>query len=276
MTQPLRIKRFSKVDRVFHLCLVVTFLIQAATGFGRMYVAAGWGRRVCNLFGGYENASLVHHWVGGVMMAGFAIHVLYLLSRIRWNALWQSLFGPDSLVPNLQDVRHLWQRLWWFLGLGHPPKLDRWAYWEKFDYWAVFWGMPLLAITGVMMMYPFWTSQYLPGWSLNIAALLHRAEAILAVSYIFIVHFFVGHLRRTSFPMNQAMFSGSVLLEEAQDEKPAWVERLRKEGRLETVAAKAPALWYKVIYFVFGYVALAAGVYLLIMGIAFSGQVRLH
>jgi len=276
MTHSLRIKRFSKLDRLFHLALMVTFLIQSATGFGRMYVAAGWGQKVCNVFGGYENASLVHHWVGGLMMVGFAIHVFFLLSRIRWNELWQSLFGPDSLIPTLQDARHLWQRIWWILGLGKPPKLDRWAYWEKFDYWAVFWGLPLLAITGVMMLYPLSTSQYLPGWILNITSLLHRAEAILAVSYIFIVHFFIGHLRPTSFPMNQAMFSGSMLLQEAEEEKPAWVERLKREGKLETAAVKAPALWYKVIYFAFGYVALATGVYLLIMGIAYSGQVRLH
>ncbi len=276
MTQTLRIKRFSKLDRLFHLALMVTFLIQSATGFGRMYVTAGWGQTVCKVFGGYENASLVHHWVGGLMMVGFVIHVFFLVSRIRWNELWQSLFGPDSLIPTLQDARHLWQRVGWILGLGKPPSLDRWAYWEKFDYWAVFWGLPLLAITGVMLLYPLSTSQYLPGWSLNIAALLHRAEAILAVSYIFIVHFFIGHLRPTSFPMNQAMFSGSVLLEEAAEEKPAWVARLKREGKFETAAAKAPALWYKVIYFVFGYAALASGVYLLVMGIAYSGQVRLH
>ena len=127
-----------------------------------------------------------------------------------------------------------------------------------------------------MMLYPLSTSQYLPGWILNITALLHRAEAILAVSYIFIVHFFIGHLRPTSFPMNQAMFSGSVLLEEVEAEKPAWVERLKREGKLETAAVNAPALWYKVVYFAFGYAALACGVYLLLNGIIYAGQVRLH
>jgi hypothetical protein len=84
-----------------------------------------------------------------------------------------------------------------------------------------------------------WGWGSLPGWTLNIAALLHRAEAILAVSYIFIVHFFIGRLRPTSFPMNQAMFSGSVVLEEAEAEKPAWVERLKKEGKLEVAAARS-------------------------------------
>jgi hypothetical protein len=85
--------------------------------------------------------------------------------------------------------------------------------------------VPLLAVTGSMLIYPQTTSKMLPGWSLNVAALLHRAEAILAITYTFIVHFFVGHIRPSSLPMNEAMFSGSVEIEDAKEEKPAWVER---------------------------------------------------
>ena len=160
--------------------------------------------------------------------------------------------------------------------LGSPPKLDRWAYWEKFDYWAVFWGLPLLAVTGVMLKYPVLTTKIMPGWLLNIAALLHRAEAILAASFIFIVHFFIGHLRPFSFPMNEAMFSGSVHLEEAQEEKPAWVDRLKQEGKLENNMAKPPALWYRVLYFLFGYTALGFGLYILINGIIYGRYIQLH
>jgi cytochrome b subunit of formate dehydrogenase len=78
------------------------------------------------------------------------IHTLYLLKRIDWRNLGDSIFGPDSLVPNHHDIKHLWQRILWFFGLGAPPKLNRWSYWEKFDYWAVYWGLPLLAITGLI------------------------------------------------------------------------------------------------------------------------------
>lgn len=272
----MRIKRFSKLDRAFHLFLMLTFLIQAGSGFGRLYITTPWGKRLSSVFGGYEAAQTIHHWVGVLMILGFLIHIGYLLSRIKWRNLVNSIFGPDSLVPNLWDVRYFWQRLLWFFGLGSPPKLDRWAYWEKFDYWAVFWGLPLLAITGLMLIYPLAASRVLPGWTLNLAALLHRAEAILAVSYIFIVHFFIGHLRPMSFPMNEAMFSGSVPLEEVMEEKPRWVERLRKEGKLEAFASKPPAPWYRAVYFVFGYAALTAGVYLLVNGIIYSRYIRLH
>jgi len=276
MTPTMRIRRFSKLDRLFHLVLMITFLIQAGTGFGRMYTTSSWGTRFISIFGGYENAALIHHWVGGLMIAGFTIHLIYLITRVSLKNPWKSIFGPDSLVPNLNDARHLWQRFRWFFRLGPHPRLDRWAYWEKFDYWAVFWGLPLLAVTGIMLIYPQTASKVFPGWALNIAALLHRAEAVLAVSYIFIVHFFVGHLRPSSFPMNEAMFAGSVNVEEAMEEKPAWVERLRKEGKLEYAAAKSPALWYRIVYFVFGYSALLFGVYLLVNGIVYSRYIRLH
>ena len=270
------IKRFDRTQRLFHLFLMLTFLIQAATGFGRLFITTAWGKKLSSVFGGYETSFLIHQWVGVSMIAGFLVHCIYLITRITWQNLVKSIFGPDSLVPRLEDARHLWQRILWFFDLGSPPKLDRWAYWEKFDYWAVFWGLPLLAITGLMLMYPLLTSRIVPGWFLNVAALLHRAEAILAVSYIFIVHFFIGHLRRSSLPMNEAMFSGNVTLEEAMEEKPVWVERLKKEGKLELANANPPTLWYRVLYFVFGYTALAFGLYLLINGIVYSRYIRLH
>jgi hypothetical protein len=76
--------------------------------------------------------------------------------------------------------------------------------------------------------------------------------------------------------MNEAMFSGSVEIEDAKEEKPAWVERLRKEGKIEPAVVKSPALWYRVVYFAFGYSALVFGVYLLVNGIAYSRYIRLH
>ena len=276
MTPKSRIKRFSITDRLFHLFLMLTFTVQAATGFSRLFITTVWGKKLSYVFGGYETALTIHTWAGALMIVGIVVHTIYLLTRIKWGNFVKSIFGPDSLVPNLYDVKHLWQRTLWIFGLGAPPRLNRWTYWEKFDYWAVYWGLPLLAITGLMLMYPFLTSRVLPGWSLNIAALLHKAEAILAISYIFIVHFFIGHLRPSSFPMNEGMFSGSVPLEEAMEEKPAWIERLKEEGKLEILETSPPATWYRVIYYVFGYSVLISGIYLIINAIIYSRYINLH
>src|SRR3989339_245629 len=276
MMQTVRIKRFNILDRSFHFFLILTFLTQTATGFSRLFFQTVWGKNLTAVFGGYDTSILIHKWVGILMIFGFIFHTLYLLTRIDFHNLWASLFGPDSLIPTVRDAKHLWQRILWFFGIGSQPEIGRWAYWEKFDYWAVYWGMPLLAVTGVMLMYPVMASRYVPGWTLNIAVLLHRAEAILAVSYIFIVHFFVGHLRPSSFPMNEVMFAGSIPVEELEEEKPVWFEQLKAEGKLETAKANPPSLLYKIAYFIFGYAALGFGVYLLVNGIINSPYITLH
>ena len=271
-----RIKRFSVIERLFHLFLMITFILQTATGFSRLYITTAWGKKISAGFGGYETSLLIHQWLGILMIIGFIIHSVYLLTRIEWRDPMRSIFGPDSLVPNFTDLQNLWQRIRWFFGLTPSPRFDRWTYWEKFDYWAVYWGLPLLGLTGVMLMYPLVTARILPGWALNVAALLHRAEAILAAAYIFIVHFFIGHLRPFSFPMNEAMFSGDVPLEEALEEKPAWVDRLRSEGNRAAVSEAGPELWYRVAYFIFGYAVLFFGIYLMINGIMYARQISLH
>jgi cytochrome b subunit of formate dehydrogenase len=43
MTVTMHIKRFSISDRLFHLFLMLTFIIQTATGLGRLCVATAWG-----------------------------------------------------------------------------------------------------------------------------------------------------------------------------------------------------------------------------------------
>ena len=250
---------------------MLTFITQAATGLSRLFVTSTWGRNLNNFFGGYDTSIRIHRWVGFAMIVGFLIHCVYLLAKVNWRNLKETILGPDSLILTHRDALHLGQRILWFFGIGAPPKLDRWSYWEKFDYWAVFWGLPLLAVTGIMLIYPMETSRYLPGWSLNVAALLHRAEAILALSYIFIVHFFIGHFRPTAFPMNKAMFEGTVHIDEAEMEKPAWVERMKAEGRLEP--ARKSSIAFRVLYYLFGYTVVAIGVYLLVGGIANLGHI---
>lgn len=162
------------------------------------------------MFGGYEAALTVHKYVGIFMICGFLIHVLYLLFRIDWQDFPRSLFGPDSLLPRPKDIKDFFQHIGWFFGMTRAPQFDRWGYWEKFDYWTVFWGMVIMGGTGLILVYSMAASRLMPGWGLNVTFWIHRIEAILAMAHVFIIHFFIAHLRRHNFPMDRAMFEGSV------------------------------------------------------------------
>lgn len=263
-TTKTRIKRFTPLQRLFHLFLMLTFLIQSATGLARMYFQTSWGKSLAALFGGYEAARSVHIYVGIIMLCGLVLHAIYLLFTINWRRFPTSLLGPNSLIPRWADVKLFFQHIGWFFGMGKAPKFDRWGYWEKFDYWAVFWGMTIVGITGLMMAFPLATTRIIPGWGLNVAFWVHRIEAILAMAHIFIIHFFIGHLRRLHFPMDRAMFEGSTDLETMRHEKPGWIERLKQNNELDGVLVSDALPVQKAVYYVFGLAAVAAGLFLLI------------
>lgn len=276
MEAAVHIRRFTGLDRLTHLFLILTFMVLAFTGAAQALMHTDWGRQLLWLLGGYEQIKAVHVATGWAMSIGFVVYIVLALGRVDWRHPGKSLLGPDSLMPKVRDFKEFGQRFLWFLGLARAPRFERWTYLEKFDFWAVFWGVPLLFITGLMLIYPVETSRLLPGWTLNVAAVLHRAEAILAVGYIVLIHLVFGHFRRSTFPLNDAMFSGSVPMGRLEEEKPDWVARLRQEGRLGQMSMAAPALWFRALYFLFAYGIIALGVYLVVSAVPFSRVLSLY
>ena len=268
-----RIKRFSLTQRLFHFLLMLSFLTQAATGFSRMFIETPWGRFLASLFGGYQWSLAIHKWMGIFMLALFCLHLIYILRKIEWRRFPRSLQDPESLLPRWSDVRQALQHLGWFLGKSPHPRFDRWGYWEKFDYWAVFWGMVILGVTGLVMAYSLTLTRIVPGWTLNVAFWIHRVEAILAIAHVFIIHFFIAHVRRHSFPMDVAMFEGSVGLDAARREKPAWIERLEQNGELEAILVPQTNLKFRLLYYLIGFSAVGFGLFLLIGGLVNSPHI---
>ena len=113
------------------------------------------------------------------------------------------------MLPGKQDLAEFIQSLKWFLRRGPRPAYGRWTYWEKFDYFAVFWGVAIIGATGLLLWFPVVFTRVLPGWVLNVATIIHSDEALLAVGFIFTVHFFNTHFRPEKFPMDTVIFTGT-------------------------------------------------------------------
>ncbi|MBI4766737.1 MAG: cytochrome b/b6 domain-containing protein [Deltaproteobacteria bacterium] len=263
----MRIKRFTPPQRLFHFLLLLFFLIQGATGLSRMYIETGWGQFLAACFGGYEKALTIHIWIGIFLLLLFLGHLIYLSFAIDWKNLHKLLDSPDSLLPRWADLSQFFQHIGWFLGLSRAPEFDRWGYWEKFDYWAVFWGMVILGGSGLLMAYPLAASRLLPGWTLNVLFWIHRIEAILAMGHVFIIHFFIGHLRRHNFPMDRTIFEGSADLTAARHEKPAWISRLESKGVLQTLTVSEAVPARQIVFYLIGFAAMAVGLFLLFGGL---------
>lgn len=268
-----RIIRFGLPERLFHLLLILTFLVQSGTGLARLYIKSSWGQKIAWIFGGYESCLIIHKYVGILMITGFLAHLYYMFSKIEWKMFPESLKGNDSILPHIGDLRDFLRHISWFAGIKEAPVFERWGYWEKFDYWAVFWGIPILGITGLILAYPLVSTRIIPGWGLNIVIWIHRIEAILAMCHIFIIHFFIAHLRLHNFPMDRTIFEGSADLASMRHEKPAWISRLEESGNLDKMLVPETAQRIRVVFYVFGYACMIAGVFLLVGGIVNIPQI---
>jgi cytochrome b subunit of formate dehydrogenase len=234
------VKRFDSFDRFLHFLLMVTFLGLSLTGLPLFFSTHRWAAVLANALGGFRGAALLHRIFATGMLACFAMHLARVISRLVARRDWGILWGPNSLVPQPRDLVEMYQNFRWFLGRGPRPRFDRYTYWEKFDYWAVFWGMAIIGGSGLILWFPKAFAAVLPGTVFNLALLIHGEEALLAVSFIFTIHFFNSHLRPEKFPVDRVIFTGVVAEEELREERPAEYARLEKSGGLDVLATGPP------------------------------------
>jgi len=235
-------RRFRPEWRIAHLVFALSVMTLVLTGMAVLYAETGWAKFIVSALGGPRAAGILHRTSAAIMLGIFFVHLVYLAYRVVPNWKPSDWFGPNSLVPNLKDLDDALAMFSWFLGKGPRPALDRWTYWEKFDYWAVFWGMAIIGGSGMMLAFKETTASVLPGWVFNVATLVHGEEAILAAVFLFTVHLFNNHFRPDKLPPPDiVMFTGTVALEEFRREHALEYQRLLKTGELSKYLVDAPS-----------------------------------
>ncbi len=233
-------RRFTRWWRLAHLVGAISIMLLALTGLTVLFSGSAWAPLMMKLLGGPASAAVLHR-IGAVGFMGvFFIHLIYFAYHIGRNWRTFEWFGPNSLIPNWDDLKDAIAMFRWFFGLARRPVLDHFSYWEKFDYWAPFWGMTIIGVSGMMMWFPAVTASILPGWVFNVAAIVHGEEAILAVVFLFTVHFFNNHFRPDKFPLDTTMFTGRVPLEHYRHEHRREYDRLVASGEIDKYLVDAP------------------------------------
>ena len=258
-------QRFGPVWRLAHLVFALSVMTLVLTGMAVFFADTAWAKAVVSALGGARTAAIIHRVAAATMLGIFFIHLVYLAFRIGRDPRGFRWFGPTSLVPNWQDLKDMIAMLQWFFGRRPRPMFERWTYWEKFDYWAVFWGMAIIGGSGFMLAVPALTASVLPGWVFNVAALVHGDEAVLAAVFLFTVHFFNNHFRPDKFPLDTVMFTGAVPLEEFRREHALEYRRLLESGELKKYLVDAPSRPMRLGSKVLGFTLIAIGLTLLVL-----------
>jgi cytochrome b subunit of formate dehydrogenase len=272
--------RFAPFERLLHILVVSSFLLLVITGMPLKFYYTHWAKFIFSVLGGPETARMLHRFGAIITFLYFSLHLASLVGKswkgrrnlrnpasgkIEIKRLWNVLFGPDSMVPTMQDLRDLIDHNKWFFGKGPKPQFDRWTYWEKFDYFAVFWGVAIIGASGLVMWFPEFFTRFLPGWAINVALILHSDEALLAAGFIFSIHFFNTHFRIEKFPMDTVIFSGRVSKGEMLHDRRRWYDRLVATGKLDEFRVRDEWFRWKNIAKTFGYFFFGLGLVLLVL-----------
>jgi len=215
--------------------------------------------------GGQPTMAVMRRVAAIVQICDFLVHVVSVRRKKRANGqTWKQLLtGPDSILFARRDLGDVVASMKWFFGLGPRPAYGRYTYWEKFDYFAVFWGVMVIGSTGFVLWFPELLTRILPGWSINVATIVHSDEALLAVAFIFTIHFFNTHFRPDKFPMDPVIFTGRMTVEELQHDKPDEYAKLVREGKLEEHLVGPMPPTVERGFKAFGFAALAVGLSLI-------------
>jgi cytochrome b subunit of formate dehydrogenase len=210
-------KRFSVLQRIEHIVLIVSFTTLGLTGLAQKFSSNDIAAAFIQLLGGIENVRIIHRVAAIILALETIYHIIVLAYKtyVRRTELGM-LPGPKDALDALDVLRYN-------LGLTKVhPRMPRYNFAEKAEYWAMLWGTAMMGLTGFILWNPIVAAKILPGQFIPAAKAAHGGEAVLAVLAILVWHFYNVHLKS----LNKAMFTGKMSRHQMEEEHGEELERL--------------------------------------------------
>lgn len=218
--------RLNTSEKVQHLIFMICFAILVVTGF-LLKIPEPLIQKL-GRFGGtvFSYRSLLHRVAGTTMILISLYHLYYLIFRPggrRWLI---------DMLPRLKDLIDLVHNLMFFIGMRKaPPEFDRFSYMHKMEYGALVVGTTLMSITGLIL----WSEWRWSKFVLDIAALVHGMEAVLACLAIMVWHMYEIHLKPHKSPLDTVWLTGLIDEEEMKEEHPLHYKKIMADDTLEAI-----------------------------------------
>lgn len=231
------VKRFTRWQRATHGVLAVSVFGLVLTGMPLKYSSSFWAGPLMSAMGGPDRAGSIHRVCAVLFFISGFMHIAGLVGGMLKRDITPP-FSPDSILPRITDIRQAIQNIRYLRGNGERPKFAKFSYFEKFDYLAEVWGLFVIGLSGLIMWFPVKAARWLPGWAVNAALIFHSYEALLAMGFLFTIHFINTHLRPDVFPVDRVIFSGSMPLHEVEERYGGWYERVIANPKRYLVAGE--------------------------------------
>jgi formate dehydrogenase subunit gamma len=209
--------RFALGQRWEHAILFLSGLVLLLTGLPQKYREFSLSQDLLSTLERVKLIQQIHHIAAVVLI----LEVIYHLGKIIVSLVRRKL--PGDLLPTWQDVRDAGQMLQYLLFMRKDkPKFGKYNFEQKVTYWFVFFSIGMMVISGLIIWFPVWFTQFLPGGMVPASKLAHSTESIVLVVFIVIWHFYHVHLER----MNLSMFTGRLSEDEMREFHEKEYERL--------------------------------------------------
>ncbi|GAB4339250.1 MAG: cytochrome b/b6 domain-containing protein [Candidatus Abyssubacteria bacterium] len=229
--------RLTLAERIQHIILFTSFFTLVLTGIPLVFPNAPF---IHKLFFFPESFWLrgVIHRIAGVTLIGVGIfQIIYVMVSPHGNR------DFHKIIPNPQDARDAIALFLYNLGLrDEKPRFGKFNFIEKFEYWALVWGIFIMALTGLMLWFQEATIALVPIRVLDIIRIVHGFEAILAFLAIIIWHMYNVHLNPEVFPMSKVWLTGKISMQELKEHHPLEYEEILKERREQREMERIKAL----------------------------------
>ena len=204
--------RMSLSQRWQHAVLALSFITLAVTGFALKFPDSG----LAHLLGSSEPIRRWIHRVAGIVLLLVGLfHLIHILTTREGRRLVKDLF------PVKKDLADVWQAVRYLSGHSdEKPRIGRFGYAEKMEYWAVLWGTIIMGATGLMIWFKLDVTRFLPRWIVDVALTIHYYEAVLACLAIVVWHFYHVIFDPDVYPLNTACWNGRVSEEWQKHEHP--------------------------------------------------------
>ena len=204
--------RFNAFERFVHWMTASCFIVLALSGLNITF-----GREVLTPLVGPETfatwsqwAKYAHNYLSFPFTIGVA---LMFLMWIAWN------------FPSGVDLKWI-KEGGGLVGNKHPPA-RRFNAGQKMIYWVVVLGGGAAAITGYLLMFPFYATDIA---GMQLAQMVHGIVGVVFIA-VMLAHIYIGSIGMQG--AFEAMGNGEVDVNWAQQHHSLWLEKQKRKGRVE-------------------------------------------
>ena len=214
------VTRFTVRERIEHFATSSSFIILVVTGLPQIYATSGIGLAIIRFFGGIQMTRYIHRALGVIFVILMVTHLTRgVIAALKGRRM-------PIMVPTIKDFRDTAQTVKHFL-VGTPkPKVGKFDFASKYEYWGLLLGGTLMATTGFMLLFPVLFTQFLPGVFIAVAKVVHGLEGTFAVMVVVLWHSWGVILRPEVFPLDTTIFTGKMSVARLRAEHPLEYERI--------------------------------------------------